>query len=591
MECLGEGGGKRAGQEARHWRGSTAHRARLSVVSAADDPPNFFKDPWNTFDFITVIGSIIDALVIELGPSELTQEQTLLTDRICLVVLDATVVGSLARQVPLAQARLVPSGQQSAHSQADERLPECWGLFAQTGSTSRGDLSRCHSNTSHLVQKLVNDSEQENFINVGFLRLFRAARLVKLLRQGYTIRILLWTFVQSFKVNIDLPHAGHGVWFAGYSSVEVTASGLLVTAGSRLEHWPGVRRVNIDLSHAGHGVWFAGYSGVEGTASGLLVTAGSRLEHWPGVRRVNIDLPHAGHGVWFAGYSGVEFFSRLNEEKDLVYSVKWCFVDSSTAASMRRWTSLWWQLLLALPYVCLLIAMLFFIYAIIGMQVFGNLKSVPGEFVNRHNNFQTFFGALLLLFRLPTQTHTTGHCSDRELASKQDIFPPITSIFLPTQMHITSSQSAMYHSNGQLLKPDTQEISAYRPTSVNNYKTRGLTRYSCSSLDDRKIEVRISVFGNIALDPDTSLSRHNNFRSFVQGLMLLFRCATGEAWPNIMLACVAGRPCDPMAGKCSTNGTFTGKCEECGSSLAYAYFVSFIFFCSFLVSGPSLTQH
>ncbi|KAJ9592913.1 hypothetical protein L9F63_015418, partial [Diploptera punctata] len=28
---------------------------------------NFFKDPWNTFDFITVIGSIIDALVIELG--------------------------------------------------------------------------------------------------------------------------------------------------------------------------------------------------------------------------------------------------------------------------------------------------------------------------------------------------------------------------------------------------------------------------------------------------------------------------------------------------------------------------------------------
>lgn len=40
---------------------------------------------------------------------------------------------------------------------------------------------------------------QENFINVGFLRLFRAARLIKLLRQGYTIRILLWTFVQSFK--------------------------------------------------------------------------------------------------------------------------------------------------------------------------------------------------------------------------------------------------------------------------------------------------------------------------------------------------------------------------------------------------------
>ena len=28
---------------------------------------NFFKDPWNTFDFVTVVGSIIDALVVEFG--------------------------------------------------------------------------------------------------------------------------------------------------------------------------------------------------------------------------------------------------------------------------------------------------------------------------------------------------------------------------------------------------------------------------------------------------------------------------------------------------------------------------------------------
>lgn len=46
---------------------------------------------------------------------------------------------------------------------------------------------------------LTNNILQSNSINVGFLRLFRAARLIKLLRQGYTIRILLWTFVQSFK--------------------------------------------------------------------------------------------------------------------------------------------------------------------------------------------------------------------------------------------------------------------------------------------------------------------------------------------------------------------------------------------------------
>lgn len=40
-----------------------------------------------------------------------------------------------------------------------------------------------------------------NAFNMSFLKLFRAARLIKLLRQGYTIRILLWTFVQSFKVS------------------------------------------------------------------------------------------------------------------------------------------------------------------------------------------------------------------------------------------------------------------------------------------------------------------------------------------------------------------------------------------------------
>nr|XP_029732749.1 voltage-dependent calcium channel type A subunit alpha-1-like isoform X6 [Aedes albopictus] len=86
--------------------------------------------------------------------------------------------------------------------------------------------------------------------------------------------------------------------------------------------------------------------------------------------------------------------------------------------------------------------------------------------------------------------------------------------------------------------------------------------------------IGMQVFGNIELEPESAITRHNNFRSFVQGLMLLFRCATGESWPNIMLACLKGRPCDPRAGKSN---------ETCGSTLAYAYFVSFIFFCSFLM--------
>lgn len=150
-----------------------------------------------------------------------------------------------------------------------------------------------------------------NFINLSFLRLFRAARLIKLLRQGYTIRILLWTFVQSFK---------------------------------------------------------------------------------------------------------------------------------------------------ALPYVCLLIAMLFFIYAIIGMQVFGNI-GIDGE--------------------------------DED--SDEDEF---------------------------------------------------------------------------------QITEHNNFRTFFQALMLLFRSATGEAWHNIMLSCLSGKPCDKNSGI---------QKPECGNEFAYFYFVSFIFLCSFLM--------
>ena len=53
----------------------------------------------------------------------------------------------------------------------------------------------------------------------------------------------------------------------------------------------------------------------------------------------------------------------------------------------------------ALPYVILLIAMLFFIYAIIGMQVFGNITLNPDTEYNRHVHFQTFISAILVLFR------------------------------------------------------------------------------------------------------------------------------------------------------------------------------------------------
>nr|XP_046241616.1 calcium channel, voltage-dependent, N type, alpha 1B subunit, a isoform X6 [Scatophagus argus] len=86
--------------------------------------------------------------------------------------------------------------------------------------------------------------------------------------------------------------------------------------------------------------------------------------------------------------------------------------------------------------------------------------------------------------------------------------------------------------------------------------------------------IGMQVFGNIDLNDDTAINHHNNFRTFLQALMLLFRSATGEAWHEIMLSCLSHRPCDKLSGS-------HGK--ECGSDFAYFYFVSFIFLCSFLM--------
>uniref|UniRef100_A0A3B3X7Y3 Voltage-dependent P/Q-type calcium channel subunit alpha-1A n=1 Tax=Poecilia mexicana TaxID=48701 RepID=A0A3B3X7Y3_9TELE len=88
--------------------------------------------------------------------------------------------------------------------------------------------------------------------------------------------------------------------------------------------------------------------------------------------------------------------------------------------------------------------------------------------------------------------------------------------------------------------------------------------------------IGMQLFGNIALDEDedSAIDEHNNFRTFIMALMLLFRSATGEAWHEIMLACLGEKKCDPESGN-------TGK--ECGSTFAYTYFVSFIFLCSFLM--------
>lgn len=65
-------------------------------------------------------------------------------------------------------------------------------------------------------------------------------------------------------------------------------------------------------------------------------------------------------------------------------------------------------------------------------------------------------------------------------------------------------------------------------------------------------------------------------------MSLGLRSATGEAWQEIMLSCLGEKGCEPD----TTAPSGQNENERCGTDLAYVYFVSFIFFCSFLVSKP-----
>ncbi|XP_044589484.1 muscle calcium channel subunit alpha-1 isoform X1 [Cotesia glomerata] len=90
--------------------------------------------------------------------------------------------------------------------------------------------------------------------------------------------------------------------------------------------------------------------------------------------------------------------------------------------------------------------------------------------------------------------------------------------------------------------------------------------------------IGMQVFGKIALDNETTIYRNNNFQTFPQAVLILFRSATGESWQNIMLDC-SNRPgevkCDPKSDERTSNG--------CGNDIAFPYFISFYVLCSFLI--------
>ncbi|XP_030329479.1 voltage-dependent L-type calcium channel subunit alpha-1S [Strigops habroptila] len=89
--------------------------------------------------------------------------------------------------------------------------------------------------------------------------------------------------------------------------------------------------------------------------------------------------------------------------------------------------------------------------------------------------------------------------------------------------------------------------------------------------------IGMQMFGKIAMVDGTQINRNNNFQTFPQAVLLLFRCATGEAWQEILLDCSYGKLCDPESD------FNEGEEYTCGTGFAYFYFISFYMLCAFLI--------
>ncbi|RVE70523.1 hypothetical protein OJAV_G00065270 [Oryzias javanicus] len=89
--------------------------------------------------------------------------------------------------------------------------------------------------------------------------------------------------------------------------------------------------------------------------------------------------------------------------------------------------------------------------------------------------------------------------------------------------------------------------------------------------------IGMQIFGKIALVDGTQINRNNNFQAFPQAVLMLFRCATGEAWQEVMMASMYGKKCDPKSD------FLPGEEYTCGSNFAVFYFLSFYCICAFLI--------
>jgi len=104
------------------------------------------------------------------------------------------------------------------------------------------------------------------------------------------------------------------------------------------------------------------------------------------------------------------FFSKLGGDGDQMISINFFrlfrvmrlvkLLSKGEGIRTLLWTFV--KSFQALPYVALLIALLFFIYAVVGMQMFGKIAYDNERAIHRNNNFRTFPHAVMILFRSAT---------------------------------------------------------------------------------------------------------------------------------------------------------------------------------------------
>uniref|UniRef100_A0A8C2SNJ4 Voltage-dependent L-type calcium channel subunit alpha n=1 Tax=Capra hircus TaxID=9925 RepID=A0A8C2SNJ4_CAPHI len=116
-------------------------------------------------------------------------------------------------------------------------------------------------------------------------------------------------------------------------------------------------------------------------------------------------------------------------------------------------------------------------------------------------------------------------------------------------------------------------------TFIKSFQVRAMPGASLSL----KIMCKSAVmFGKVAMRDNNQINRNNNFQTFPQAVLLLFRTrvlkAVGSWWFfEIMLACLPGKQCDP------DSDYNPGEEYTCGSNFAIVYFISFYMLCAFLI--------